>query len=98
MKDKVEAVYALREAAEAHGRAEAALDAHDSPHNRDVVLEKKVELEACTAEAIESCQFCGRTHADDHPHSRATVTHTPEGLIQLHFKPKDSEASEEPPA
>ena len=101
MNDKVEAVYALRHAAEAHGRAEAQLDIENSPENRDVVLDTKVELEAKTAEAIESCQYCGRSHQDDHPHKRASVTHTPEGIIELRFAPRADDVPKkdaEPPA
>ena len=97
MNDKVEAVYALRKAAEAHGRAEALLDIKNTPENRDTMLDTKVALEAKTAEAIESCHDCGRTHADDHPHKRATVTHTPEGVIQLSFDAPTKDA-QEPPA
>lgn len=59
------AVFALREAAQAHGRAEAKLEGVQDPGARDELLLKRLEMEAKTARAIDACTHCGRVHADD---------------------------------
>jgi hypothetical protein len=70
MKDKVDAIYELREAAEEHGRASADLDKKpDSPEARDAVLEARAKLEEATVDAIESCHYCGEPHlTSQHQH------------------------------
>jgi hypothetical protein len=73
MKDKVDAIYDLREAAQEHGRVSAELeDRPGSPEARDAVLEAREKLEAATVEAIESCHHCGEPHLTSaHHESRA---------------------------
>ncbi len=71
-RNKVQAVYELREAAEEHGRAEAQIDLDRSPENIDRLLEAKEHLELKTVEAIESCEHCGENHCDDESHQRKT--------------------------
>lgn len=71
--NKVEAVYQLREAAEAHGRAEAEFDKDRSPENVDALLEAKELLEVKTVEAIEACEHCAQSHCEDPDHKRSKV-------------------------
>jgi hypothetical protein len=51
----VSAVYELREAAVAHGKAVASLECETTPQARDAVLETKLDLEVKTAAAIDEC-------------------------------------------
>jgi len=51
----VSAVYDLREAAVAHGKAVASLERETTPQARDAVLETRLELEVKTAAAIDEC-------------------------------------------
>ena len=67
-KNKVQAVYELREAAEEHGRAEAQIDRDRSPGNIDRLLDAKERLEVKTVEAIQACEHCGESHCDDDSH------------------------------
>lgn len=67
-KNKIQAVYELREVAEEHGRAEARIDAARTPENIDRLLEVKERLELKTVEAIEACEHCGEAHCDDEAH------------------------------
>ena len=98
-KSKIDAVYELREAAEAHGRAETVLQLGSSPQNRDAALQTRVELEAKTAQALEACEYCGRLHRDDEPHPAASAHHTAQGVIELRFdKPAADIDAEDPPA
>lgn len=66
--DKIEAIYALREAAEQKGAAEATLQRETSPAARDALLDAQVRLESKTLAAIEACHQCGHEHAPDEPH------------------------------
>jgi len=51
----VSAVYDLREAAVAHGKAVASLEHETTPQARDAMLETKLELEVKTAAAMDEC-------------------------------------------
>lgn len=82
--NKVEAVYQLREAAEAHGRAEAEVDLERSPENVDALLEAKELLEVKTVEAIEACEHCAQAHCEDETHVRSNV-------INVEFGERESE-------
>jgi hypothetical protein len=62
--DVLRAVFALREAAQAHGRVEAEVGDMPDPQSRDVLLDAKLDMEAKTAQAIDACVHCGRVHAD----------------------------------
>jgi hypothetical protein len=66
--NKVEAIYALRDAAEAKAAAEHLLEAKPSETTRGALLDAQIELEAKTQDAIEVCHECGRPHAADEPH------------------------------
>ncbi|MDQ6929656.1 MAG: hypothetical protein M3126_03185 [Candidatus Eremiobacteraeota bacterium] len=72
-KNKVEAVYELREAAEEHGKAEAMIDTERSAKNIDRLLDAKERLEVKTIEAIQACEHCGEGHCDDISHQKANV-------------------------
>lgn len=82
--NKVEAVYQLREAAEAHGRAEAEVDLLRTPENVDALLEAKELLEVKTVEAIEACEACAQAHCDDE-------THKGTNLISVDFGTRERE-------
>lgn len=72
-KNKVDAVYELREAAEEHGKAEAMIDSDRSPENIGRLLDAKERLEVKTVEAIEACEHCGEEHCDDESHKKTNV-------------------------
>ena len=86
MKNKVDAVYELRQAAEEHGRAEKIVETDRSPENVDALLEAKERLELKTVEAINACEHCGETHCDD-------ASHKPTNIIRVEFSraPQDDE-------
>jgi anti-sigma regulatory factor (Ser/Thr protein kinase) len=65
---KTEAIYSLRDAAEAKAIAEVKADANPTPAARDALLEARLELEAKTQDAVEACHECGQSHAVDAPH------------------------------
>lgn len=67
--NKVQAIYALREAAEAKVVAEYQLEVRPSEERREALLDAQLELEAKTQDAIEVCHECGLPHATDEPHS-----------------------------
>ena len=80
--NKVEAVYQLREAAEAHGRAEALLETERSAETVDALLAAKEKLEEKTIEAIEACEHCGEAHCDD-------LSHKKDNVINMRFSMSD---------
>jgi len=67
MKDKVEAIYDVREAAELHARAEVAVEKSPSPAKKDELLDAKLALEEATQDAIEACEHCALPHAPQTP-------------------------------
>ena len=69
MKDKVEAVYELRAAAENHGRVQAQLEREPSARMRDAALDAQLAVEEKTAQAIEACHHCGLAHCEDPAHA-----------------------------
>jgi hypothetical protein len=69
-KDKIDAIYDLREAAEAKALAEKEAAEHPSPENRDELLDKRLTLEDKTVAAIAVCHECGQEHEPQTPHVR----------------------------
>jgi hypothetical protein len=67
-KNKVDAIYALREAAEKKALAEKELAEDPRAEKRDQLLEARLALEEKTMTAIEVCHECGHQHADGQPH------------------------------
>ena len=65
---KTDAIYSLRNAAEAKAVAEVKADANPTPAARDALLEARLELEAKTQDAVEACHECGHSHAVGEPH------------------------------
>jgi hypothetical protein len=65
MKDKLAAIYALREAAAQHAKLEMAVGENPTRHARDRLLDARIELEQKTQEAVETGVHCGRAHVDD---------------------------------
>jgi hypothetical protein len=65
---KTEAIYSLREAAEAKAFAEVKAIANPTPDARDALLEARLELEVKTQDAVEACHECGHSHDMDSPH------------------------------
>jgi DNA-directed RNA polymerase subunit M/transcription elongation factor TFIIS len=68
-KEKIEAIYDLRDAAEKKALAEKAVDENPTPQNRHHLLDRQLELEDKTMTAIERCHECGHPHARDRSHS-----------------------------
>lgn len=67
MKPKVEAIFDLRAAAEAHARAEVAVEQAPTPAKKDQLLDAKVALGEATQDAIEACEHCSLPHAKNDP-------------------------------
>ena len=63
--NKIETIYAVREAAERKALLEASMGAQPSAAARDALLAAQLTLEARTQDAIEACHHCGRTHTDE---------------------------------
>jgi len=64
MKEKVEAIFDLREAAEEHARAEIAHEQKPTPERKAELLDARLALEESTQDAIEACEYCGRPHGN----------------------------------
>ncbi len=67
MKAKVEAIFELREAAEAHARAEVAVEQAPTPGKKDDLHDAKMALEEATQDAIDACEHCALPHAKSEP-------------------------------
>ncbi len=67
MKPKVEAIFDLRAAAEAHARAEVAVERAPTPAKKDELLDAKLTLEEATQDAIDACEHCALPHAKGEP-------------------------------
>ena len=65
---KMEAIYSLREAAEAKAVAEVKADVEQTSAARDALLDAQLTLESKTQDAVEACHECGHSHGDDQPH------------------------------
>jgi anti-sigma regulatory factor (Ser/Thr protein kinase) len=74
---KVQAIYSLREAAEAKAVAEVKAEAEPSSAARDTLLDAQLHLEAKTQDAIEACHECGYTHSPDDPHHKSNILQFP---------------------
>ena len=70
-KEKIDAIYKLRDAAERKARAEREVDEAPTPQARDALLDAQMELERTTYHAIKVCHECGREHGEDEPHVAA---------------------------
>ncbi len=84
-KSKVDAIFELREAAQAVGRAEAFLEQTPSFEHVDALLDAKLLVEEKTSEAIESCEHCGLQHRD---HQHPSISNTGEKIIAVDFRKK----------
>jgi hypothetical protein len=71
-REKIDAIYELRTAAENKALAEKALDDEPGAERRDQLLHAQIKLEEKTIEAIEICHECGRTHPSDELHEKST--------------------------
>lgn len=76
-KDKIDAIYKLRDAAEQKARAERDLDETATPEARDALLDAQEELEKSTYQAINVCHECGHEHGEGRPHV------VPDNVVQL---------------
>ncbi|HTU69136.1 MAG TPA: hypothetical protein VMF11_02355 [Candidatus Baltobacteraceae bacterium] len=70
-KKKIDAIYDLREAAEAKAIAEKEASDHPSPQRRSELLDAQLTLEDKTIVAIEACHECGHEHEVGMPHGPA---------------------------
>jgi hypothetical protein len=87
-RNKVDAIYELREAVEAKAQAEHRLEQDASAAARDALLTAILDVEAKTQDAIEVCHECGRGHADDEPHrSGERVRGRMENVVEVDFRP-----------
>jgi hypothetical protein len=67
-KNKIDAIYQLREAAEKKALVEKQLEERPSQEQRDQLLDAKLDLEKKTIEAIEVCHECGHEHEEGAAH------------------------------
>jgi hypothetical protein len=67
-KEKIDAIYDLRRAAEAKALAEKAVSERPSSAARDELLNMQIALEAKTMTAIEVCHECGHGHGPSEGH------------------------------
>jgi hypothetical protein len=65
---KTEAIYSLRDAAEAKAVAEIVASVHPTAATRDALLDAQLDLESKTQDAVEACHECGLPHAAGEPH------------------------------
>lgn len=76
-KDKIDAIYKLRDAAEQKAHAERDLDETPTVEARDALLDAQEELEKSTYQAINVCHECGHEHGEGAPHV------VPDNVVQL---------------
>ena len=69
-KEKIDAIYKLRDAAEQKAHAERDLEETPTPETRDALLDAQMELEKTTYRAITVCHECGHEHAEGQPHGK----------------------------
>jgi hypothetical protein len=87
-KDKVEAIYDLRQAVEQKVHAEIALLQENTPDKRDALLDAALSVESKTQDAIETCIHCGRPHIAEEPHERRGRVGDQNGnVIDVDFRP-----------
>ena len=67
MEEKIAAIYALRDAADAHARLEAALGDDPTVAARHALLDSRLHLEEKTQAAIEACVQGSSPRSDDAP-------------------------------
>jgi hypothetical protein len=78
--NKLDAIYALVEAAEEKAVAEVTVTSKSTPENRDALLDAQLRLDAKTQDAIEACHECGGMHG---PHDQHVAGH--ENVINVKF-------------
>ena len=86
-KNKIDAVYELRAAAEEHGRAEKMIETDRSPENIDRLVDAKEVMEIKTIEAIEACHECGEYHCSDESHKKGA------DVINVNFDQHENDAA-----
>lgn len=92
-RNKIDAIYELRHAAEAKAHAEVALEQEGTPEARDVLLEAQLEVEAKTQAAIDVCHECGLDHGGLDPHRHhARVSERRDNVIAVDFRPEAERA------
>ena len=67
-KEKIDAIFELREAAEKKALAEKALSEEPKAEKRDELLDAQLVLAEKTMAAIEVCHDCGHPHGGGEPH------------------------------
>lgn len=67
-KEKIDAIYKVRDAAELKARAERDLEETPTPEARDALLDAQLDLEEKTYRAITVCHECGHEHGEREPH------------------------------
>jgi hypothetical protein len=85
-RNKIEAIYALREAVESKADAEHQLAADGSATSRDALLAAQLDVEAKTQDAIEVCHECGGSHSGAQSyHTRRRVTARRDNVVSVDF-------------
>jgi ABC-type nickel/cobalt efflux system permease component RcnA len=79
-REKIDAIYTLRDAVETKTKLEAVVDENPSPDARAALLDATLDVEAKTQHAIEVCHECGHTHAND-------STCTGSNVVNVQFRP-----------
>jgi hypothetical protein len=85
-RNKIDAIYELRQAVEAKAHAEHELAAKESPAARDALLEAQLEVEAKTQDAIDVCHECGDSHPAQAEHVAQTRAR-PDNVVHVEFRP-----------
>ena len=94
-RNKIDAIYELRDAVEAKTRAEVALEATGSEKARDALLDAQLNVETKTQDAIDVCHDCGHSHPFDAGHMPRITTgggEYPDNVIAVDFR-RDAEGA-----
>lgn len=87
-RNKIDAIYELRDAAETKAHAERDLEITGTEAARDALLEAQLNVEARTQEAIDVCHECGQNRADNHEHPlRTRIGERRDNVIAVDFRP-----------
>lgn len=85
-RNKIDAIYELREAVEIKVHAEHDLAATGSDAARDALLDAQLNVEAKTQDAIEVCHECGHSHETAEPHEPAAIRERHDNVIAVDFR------------
>jgi citrate lyase beta subunit len=90
-REKIDAIYELREASAAKARLEDAVADASTPDARAALLDATLDVEEKTQRAIEVCHECGHAHASDREHGSTGG----DNLIRVDFRPDEKKRAGE---